>query len=763
MASNGTQATQGQQEPTVPTPAPGPAPALDDEMLEASDSESSGDEGNTNAEVRDLKRQLLIQARQMTAMQELMTQMASQFMATPNEKPPPKPKMAVPEKYEGGRNELRTFLTNIDLYCGFNNVPNDQEKILMASTHMKGKAATWMQPYVEDFLASTATYGTRIETRNLFQDWSHFKEEMGRIFGEVDAKNQAEKAITRLKQTTSVSTYTAEFKQLQARIDWDDAALRTVFEAGLKENVKDGLVHHDKPESLHALVELATRIDNRLWERNEQKKRQFKPNVANMKKYRNKYDKDGDAIMTGKVQEKTKDRKPRGRGYDGLSKEERERRYASKACLRCGEVGHFRRDCPKNEVKQAAVKIGMLKAQRSLLAPDGALEDDNLSDLDLYDEARLADSTEYVVIPELVRADKSMKWEVPRPTDWIVKDDDAKRRMAHNQCWVCGDATHHANDCNLRGGRIAVTGPNAKEALDQASQAQPYFTDSLPTVEDNRETEHRKLHWVDCDSIEYCQYHKDEKLRTQYEQDSCCHGYLETTDCMVRNCHLHEPGQLEDEHCTLAWHECKMDFCIYHADAKEQCRMDEDAPGHEHLWASECPILDCHTHKEAHRMAHEHEIWINCINKCRFHREQRIAARQEKHHLHKTVAASECRTAGCRKHGTTRDQARVPDTLEAMIPHGNIHWSFCTDDDCMTHFDAKADRGHFPQKSHIRKGKMTHQRKIDDEGTISHRHVDWKLCYRDACPVHRDAKERAGRFPKGQKRSEKGRLSKPKN
>ena len=60
MASNGTQATQGQQEPTVPIPAPGPAPALDDEMLEASDSESLGDEGNTNAEVRDLKRQLLI-------------------------------------------------------------------------------------------------------------------------------------------------------------------------------------------------------------------------------------------------------------------------------------------------------------------------------------------------------------------------------------------------------------------------------------------------------------------------------------------------------------------------------------------------------------------------------------------------------------------------------------------------------------------------------------------------------------------------------
>ncbi|RAQ98576.1 gag protein [Stemphylium lycopersici] len=74
----------------------------------------------------------------------------------------------------------------------------------------------------------------------------------------------AERAITRLKQTKSVSSYTAEFKQLQSRIDWDNAALRTIYEIGLKETIKDGLVHHDKPEDLQALVELATRINNRL-------------------------------------------------------------------------------------------------------------------------------------------------------------------------------------------------------------------------------------------------------------------------------------------------------------------------------------------------------------------------------------------------------------------------------------------------------------------------------------------------------------------
>jgi hypothetical protein len=76
-----------------------------------------------------------------------------------------------------------------------------------------------MQPYVDDYLLDAEHRGTKAETRALFAGWAEFKEEMGRIFGEVDAKNQAEKKITRLRQTALVSAYTAEFKQLQARID----------------------------------------------------------------------------------------------------------------------------------------------------------------------------------------------------------------------------------------------------------------------------------------------------------------------------------------------------------------------------------------------------------------------------------------------------------------------------------------------------------------------------------------------------------------
>ena len=64
------------------------------------------------------------------------------MMATPNEKPRQKPKMATLDKYDGSRTKLRTFLTNIDLYYEYNEVPNDKEKILIANTHIKGKEAS---------------------------------------------------------------------------------------------------------------------------------------------------------------------------------------------------------------------------------------------------------------------------------------------------------------------------------------------------------------------------------------------------------------------------------------------------------------------------------------------------------------------------------------------------------------------------------------------------------------------------------------------
>lgn len=180
--------------PEVPKKASTPQ---DDEMLDDdSGSESEADPSDTAA-FKDLRRQTRAQARQIQSMMDLINQMTTQMaaqmtaqVATPAIAPTLAPRMATPEKYEGGRAELPAFLTNMDLYCYRHNVPNDQDKILTANLHMKGKAANWMQPYVEDYLKHVNNISLiRTDTRTLFISWDNFVKEMKRIFGEVDAEN----------------------------------------------------------------------------------------------------------------------------------------------------------------------------------------------------------------------------------------------------------------------------------------------------------------------------------------------------------------------------------------------------------------------------------------------------------------------------------------------------------------------------------------------------------------------------------------------
>jgi hypothetical protein len=76
-------------------------------------------------------------------------------------------------------------------------------------------------------------------------------------------------------------------------------------------------------------------------------------------------------------------------------------------------VGYFRRDCPKNEVRQAAVKIGIIRQGTPYLAK--IKPDNSLSDLDLYEEARLEDS--YEIVLRLKLDNEVLTLSKPRLTD----------------------------------------------------------------------------------------------------------------------------------------------------------------------------------------------------------------------------------------------------------------------------------------------------------------------------------------------------------
>src|SRR6266496_5958294 len=88
------------------------------------------------------------------------------------------------------------------------------------------------------------------------------------MYRDLDIVKSITQEINALGQTSSVSAYASEFRRLQAYIAWNDQALFDRFYNGLRDNVKDGLVHENpRPALLETLISAALHIDARIYER----------------------------------------------------------------------------------------------------------------------------------------------------------------------------------------------------------------------------------------------------------------------------------------------------------------------------------------------------------------------------------------------------------------------------------------------------------------------------------------------------------------
>jgi len=92
--------------------------------------------------------------------------------------------------------------------------------------------------------------------------------------GSPDEKRTAERVLLTLRQTGSTSNYAAKFRQEAAKLALGDKVLMIQFYQGLKDDVKDSLVMEDRPDALEAYIERAIRIDNSLYKRRQEKKKE---------------------------------------------------------------------------------------------------------------------------------------------------------------------------------------------------------------------------------------------------------------------------------------------------------------------------------------------------------------------------------------------------------------------------------------------------------------------------------------------------------
>ena len=240
----------------------------------------------------------------------------------------PEPKVSLPEKFNGNRENFRTFINQLELVFLLNpsRYSTDALKVATAGTLLTGPAASWFNPLLEH----------PEENQHLLNDWSAFRALFKSTFSAVDPAIQAANDIRRLRQgNNSAVIYTTKFMQLKSDLRWDEDALIHQYRAGLSDEIKDMLIHYDYPRTVQEFSLLAIRLDARLAEHRQERARfipqqgRAQPNAPPSQVHTQPTQMEVDAVRRGP-----------------LSSQERQHRITNRLCLVCGKHGHFKINCP---------------------------------------------------------------------------------------------------------------------------------------------------------------------------------------------------------------------------------------------------------------------------------------------------------------------------------------------------------------------------------------------------------------------------------
>jgi len=78
-----------------------------------------------------------------------------------------------------------------------------------------------------------------------------------------------------MKPEDKITTYNVEFMWYATQLNWGDSVLCHHFYQGLPNRLQDLIANREqgKPNSFHAMYQLAITFDNRYWERNRKRDR----------------------------------------------------------------------------------------------------------------------------------------------------------------------------------------------------------------------------------------------------------------------------------------------------------------------------------------------------------------------------------------------------------------------------------------------------------------------------------------------------------
>jgi hypothetical protein len=255
-------------------------------------------------------------------------------------------------KFKGDDNELSYSDFKAKLQTVFARFPDslssDHDKIQYALQSMDGTPFKYFAPYVNRDAE---------DVEGILEDYEKFLAVLEETHGDQNNLDEVESKLLRLRQHGStMASYIASFRTLDARLRWNEAALVARFKDGLSDEVKASLAPYwNTLKTLRDTQNKATTVYNNLATQHRLRSRnpvKHNPVVhrrplpsqtaqvhANQASAPNDVSMDLDAIRSRQ-----------------LSAQEKQRRRDANLCLYCGGAGHQVRDCDvKKGIRVATV------------------------------------------------------------------------------------------------------------------------------------------------------------------------------------------------------------------------------------------------------------------------------------------------------------------------------------------------------------------------------------------------------------------------
>jgi hypothetical protein len=185
------------------------------------------------------------------------------------------PTVRAPDRFNGSdRSKLKPFLLQCRMvFLGHpSRFRSESSKVIYAASYLEGTAAAWFAPFVEG--------DPHIP---VLSDFTLFEEELRSLFGDPDeaATNERKLRNLRMKDHQTVAGYITLFRQYSAHVPWGNSALLSQFRQGLPDRILDLIAQRENPvTTLHQMMDVCLRMDNRYHERQAEKKADNRKNIS---------------------------------------------------------------------------------------------------------------------------------------------------------------------------------------------------------------------------------------------------------------------------------------------------------------------------------------------------------------------------------------------------------------------------------------------------------------------------------------------------